>query len=194
MPAPRARFIAPLTIAAQTFLKFLATALGDRDGLRFIGEVRQHGGQDRQIMAPECLGNFTRLVGFDAEGSQCGAGALQRRFEGLALNRGDAPISELQPVAHIAGARDDGKIGETLFREINQCQAVGDIIDRDHQQFRFGSAGCFEQIESRRITVEHLVAELAQRIDLIRVVVEHRDGNVLGKQHAPDDLSVACRQ
>ena len=51
--------------------------------------------------------------------------------------------------------------------------------------------GGAQQVEARRVAVEHLEAELAQELDLVGVVVEHDGAHAAGEQQPADDLPEA---
>jgi len=93
-------------------------------------------------------------------------------------------------VPHIAGTRNDGELRKTRPGQVDQSEAVGHVVDRHDQQLRARRACRRQQIEARRVTIEDLVAELAQGIDLVRVVVKHRDRDALREQQAADYLAV----
>ena len=63
------------------------------------------------------------------------------------------------------------------------------VVDGVDQQARLARFGRLQQVEPRRIAVEHVEIVLAQHVDQVRVVVEHRDLDARGKQQARDDLS-----
>jgi hypothetical protein len=91
----------------------------------------------------------------------------------------------------VARAAHDRQVGVIGAHAIHQRDAVLDAIDRVDEQSRLADAGGTQQVEARRVAVEHLVAELAQRLDLVGIVVEHHRPDVVGEQQAPDDLPEA---
>ena len=78
-----------------------------------------------------------------------------------------------------------------LAHAVGEREAVGDVVDGIHQQARVLRPRRAQQIEARRVAVEHLVAELAQQIDLLGVVIEHDGAHAVGEQQPGDDLAEA---
>ncbi|MNT89494.1 hypothetical protein D3C72_2302300 [compost metagenome] len=93
---------------------------------------------------------------------------------------------------HMARPRIDLQLRIALAHPVDQLQAVVHAVDRHHQDARAGDAGSFEQVQPRGIAIENLEAVLAQELDLVRIVVEHRDADALAVQHPPVDLSEAA--
>ena len=79
-----------------------------------------------------------------------------------------------------------------LARQVDDCQRLLDVVDRDHQHLGRLRAGGAQQVQPRGIAIEHLVAESARRLDHVGVVVQHGGGDALRAQHAADDLPVAA--
>ena len=79
-----------------------------------------------------------------------------------------------------------------LAHAVGEREAVGDVVDGIDQQARLARARRAQQVEARRIAVEHLVAELAQQIDLLGIVIEHDGAHAVGEQQAGHDLAEAA--
>jgi hypothetical protein len=94
-------------------------------------------------------------------------------------------------VAHVARAAHDRQAREVLAHAVDQREARLHVVDRVHEQARLPRAGRLEQVEPRRVAVVHAEAELAQRIDLVRVVVQHHRAHAARGKQAPDDLPEA---
>ena len=60
------------------------------------------------------------------------------------------------------------------------------VVDGQHEHLRFLGARRFEQIEPCRIAVIDAKAELAQRVDLLGVVIEHDGAAAVRLQQAHD--------
>ena len=78
-----------------------------------------------------------------------------------------------------------------LAHAVGEREAVGDVVDGIDEQARVRRPGGAQQVEARRVAVEHLVAELAQEVDLLGVVIEHDGAHAVGEQQAGHDLPEA---
>ena len=117
----------------------------------------------------------------------------QRRGEGLALDDGHAALHQFIVMRDVARARQNRQCGQAQAHGVDQRQAVVHIVDGDHQRLRLLDAGRHQQVHARGVAIKHLEAELAQQLDLIRVVVEHRHADLVGRQQAADDLAETAK-
>src|SRR5258706_6202950 len=82
-----------LAIAAQILLEFFAPALGDREQFGLVAKMRLHRPQRGQVLAPEPIGDLSRLERCNAKRFERLAAAAQRAFEHFELDRLDAAFS-----------------------------------------------------------------------------------------------------
>ncbi len=67
-----------------------------------------------------------------------------------------------------------------------------DVVDGVHQQPGVARAGGFQQVEPSGVAVEHAIPELAQRIDLVGIVVQHHRADAAREQQTAHDLPEAA--
>src|SRR5260221_570598 len=171
-----------LAVARELPLELLASLLRHTQAPRLVLVERKCGVDACDIVPPKCVGELLGAKAIDAEPFQDGPSDLQRRFESLALHHGHAAQAQLEVVAHVARAAHDLEAGEIGAHALHQRDARVHVVDGVHQQPRLARSGGLEEVQARRVAVKDLVAELAQRIDLVRVVVEHHRANVVGEQ------------
>ncbi len=181
-----------LAVVGQHPLQLVAAAPGPIDEALLVAELRHHRLEQLRARTPEAVGQPAGLERVEAEDLERRPARPERRFERLALDVRDAHLAQLEPVADVAGAGHDRRGRERLACRARELDAVVDVVDRDDDQLRPVGAGRAQQVEPRRVAVEHLGAEAPQQLDLVGVVIEH-DRLVAGAgEHPLDDLPVAA--
>ena len=120
------------------------------------------------------------------------APAHQRRIERLALDQLDAGLAQPVVVGDVARPGHHLQPREMLACQLRHRHALVDIVDGQHQHPSLAGAGGAQQVQPRRIAVEHLPAEAAHRFHLVGVVLQHRGAQAVGIEQPSDDLAVAA--
>ena len=76
------------------------------------------------------------------------------------------------------------EIGEVAPRRLDDFQRLLAVVDGDDERLRLRRARGLQQVVARGVAVIDLVAELAQRIDLLGVMIEHHGADAAGLQEA----------
>ena len=104
----------------------------------------------------------------------------------------DAQVAQLVVVRDVARPRDDRQVREVLAHQLGHLDALLDVVDGQHHHARLVGAGGAQQVQPRRVAVEHRPAEAAHGLDLLGVVLEHGGREAVGVEQAADDLPVAA--
>ena len=105
----------------------------------------------------------------------------------------------------IEGAREHAQVRKVAQHRCGDRERAVAVVDRQHEHLRIFGARGFEQIEPRGIAVVDAIAELAQRLDLLGVMIEHDGAAAVRLQQAhdrhaepamagDDDLGAAARR
>jgi polygalacturonase len=100
-------------------------------------------------------------------------------------------MHELVYVLDAVGAHEELEVGEMQSHELDDLVCALLFIDGQEHEARFGSPGGAQQIETPRITIEHLVAETPKRIDLFGIEVEDGDGDTVCSHETAHDVAEA---
>ena len=80
----------------------------------------------------------------------------------------------------VKGAGKNPQVGEMLLGGGDDFGNFLALIDGHDKDFRRVAPSGFKQINARGVAIEEFEAELAQRIDLLGIVVEHHGLEALG--------------
>ena len=156
-------------------------------------EVRRHFQQGLEVMRTEDAGRALRPFRAEAHLLQGLLAQQQRSGKGLALDDGHAALHQFIVMRDVARARQYRQLGQAQAHGVDQRQAVVHVVDGDHQRSGLLDAGRHQQVHARGVAIEHFKTELAQQLDLVRVVVEHRHADFIGCQQAADDLAETAK-
>ena len=92
----------------------------------------------------------------------------------------------------IARAREDLQVRKMLADQFRGFHRRLDVVDGEHENFGILGMRGTQQFQPRGVSVENLIAETAQKVDLGLTGLERREGNLLGAQDAADDLPEAA--
>src|SRR5579862_192655 len=180
-----------LAVARELLLQLLAALLRVGHAPPLVRIELERRVDARDVMAPESVREFLGAKTVDAQPLQRRAADPERRLESLALDDLHPAQLQLEIVAHVARPGDDFQRREVHAHPVDEREALLDVVDGVHEQPRLLRAGGLEEVEPRRIAVEHGEAELAQRLDLVGIVIHDDRVHVARQQQAPDDLAEA---
>lgn len=178
-------------VGLECFLELLEPTFGVADESGFVGFV-VHAGRfaDRAfVRLPKELSQAMRLFATHSESFQ----GIAREIEGgprrLNVHVIDPSVDDLVSMHAVENAREDAHLRVVGAHPFDDFGRFLGLIERKHQHARLRDSGRLEQLRPLGIAVKRMESELAEQIDLIRVVVEHRHTVARRTQDPRDHLS-----
>ncbi len=141
-------------------------------------------------MHQEIIGELLRPVRLSAQQFQRTAPHRQRAAHRFAFHKVYANRHHVEHARPVAGPRDNLRIRKMRFHIFRHVFGFCCVINRNDNHLSRRGPRHAQQVHIARISIKHAVAKLADKLNVIPVMVDQRRLNVLGVQqarcHLPD--------